>query len=96
MIDIKNQAENYIYTTEKLINHDLKDKVSQEQGIKINDAIKDLKDSINKDDKNTIKTNLDKLTNLVNEVTTELYKKTQAANTQSSGTTDQNTKNNSQ
>ena len=90
-IDIKNQAENYIYTTEKLINHDLKDKVSQEQGIKINDAIKDLKDSINKDDKNIIKTNLDKLTNLVNEVTTELYKKTQAGNTQSSDTTDQNT-----
>ena len=29
-IDLKNEAESYIYTTEKLVNHDLKDKISQE------------------------------------------------------------------
>ena len=43
-VDIKNEAESYIYTTEKLVNQDLKDKISQEQGIKATDAIKELKE----------------------------------------------------
>ncbi len=72
-IDIKNEAESYIYTTEKLINYDLKDKITQEKGIKITDAIKELKEVLNKDAEQ-IKTKLDVLKSLVNEVTTELYK----------------------
>ncbi len=72
-IDIKNEAESYIYTTEKLVNHDLKDKIPQEKGIKITDAIRELKEVLNKD-ANQIKTKLDALKSLVNEVTTELYK----------------------
>jgi len=72
-IDIKNEAESYIYSTEKLINHDLKDKIPQEKGIKITDAIRELKEVLNKDAEQ-IKTKLDALKSLVNEVTTELYK----------------------
>ena len=72
-IDIKNEAESYIYTTEKLVNHDLKDKIPQEKGIKITDAIRELKEVLNKD-ADQIKTKLDALKSLVNEVTTELYK----------------------
>ena len=72
-IDIKNEAESYIYTTEKLVNHDLKDKIAQEKGIKITDAIRELKEVLNKDAEQ-IKTKLDALKSLVNEVTTELYK----------------------
>ncbi len=72
-IDIKNEAESYIYTTEKLVNHDLKDKIAQEKGIKITDAIQELKEVLNKDAEQ-IKTKLDALKSLVNEVTTELYK----------------------
>ena len=72
-IDIKNEAESYIYTTEKLVNHDLKDKIPQEKGITITDAIRELKEVLNKDAKQ-IKTKLDALKSLVNEVTTELYK----------------------
>ncbi|GFN42310.1 MAG: chaperone protein DnaK, partial [Marine Group I thaumarchaeote] len=48
-IDLKNEAESYIYTTEKLVTQDLKDKISQEQGIKITDAVKELKEVLNKD-----------------------------------------------
>ncbi|MDP3780500.1 MAG: Hsp70 family protein, partial [Nitrosopumilaceae archaeon] len=73
-IDLKNEAESFIYTTEKLVNHDLKDKISQEQGIKITDAIKELKDVLNKDAEQ-IKPKLDALKAIVNEITTELYKK---------------------
>ena len=72
-ITLKNEAESYIYTTEKLVTQDLKDKISQEKGIKITDAIRELKEIINKD-VTQIKEKLDALKLIVNEVTTELYK----------------------
>jgi molecular chaperone DnaK len=72
-IDIKNEAESYIYTTEKLVNQDLKDKISQEQGIKITDAVKELKEVLDKDP-DQLKQKLDALKTIVNEITTELYK----------------------
>jgi len=72
-VDIKNEAESYIYTTEKLVNQDLKDKISQEQGIKVTDSVKELKESLTKDPEE-IKTKLDALKTIVNEITTELYK----------------------
>jgi len=72
-VDIKNEAESYIYTTEKLVNQDLKDKISQEQGIKVTDSVKELKESLTKDTEE-IKTKLEALKTIVNEITTELYK----------------------
>ena len=72
-IDLKNEAESYIYTTEKLVNHDLKDKISQEQGIKITDAVKEVKEVLDKESEE-LKPKLEALQSLVNEVTTELYK----------------------
>ncbi|MGI0026878.1 MAG: molecular chaperone DnaK [Nitrosopumilaceae archaeon] len=74
-IEVKNEAENFIYATEKLINQDLKDKVTQEQGIKVTNAIKDLKDVLDKGSVE-IKPKLDTLKTIVNEISTELYKKT--------------------
>ena len=72
-VDIKNEAESFIYTTEKLVNQDLKDKIPQEKGIQITDAIKELKDSLSQDAEQ-IKQKLEALKTIVNEVTTELYK----------------------
>ena len=72
-IELKNEAESYIYTTEKLVNHDLKDKISQEQGIKITDAIKEVKEVLDKEP-DLLKPKLDTLKSIVNEITTELYK----------------------
>ncbi len=72
-IDLKNESESFIYTVEKLVNHDLKDKISQEQGIKITDAVKEVKESLDKEI-NELKPKLDTLKSLVNEITTELYK----------------------
>ena len=72
-VDIKNEAESYIYSTEKLINEDLKDKIPQDQGIKVTDAVKELKESLSQDSEQ-IKIKLDALKALVNEITTELYK----------------------
>ena len=72
-IDLKNEAESYIYTTEKLVNHDLKDKISQEQGIKITDAVKEVKEVLDKEP-DELKPKLEALQSIVNKVTTELYK----------------------
>ena len=72
-VDVKNEAESFIYTTEKLVNQDLKDKIPQEKGIKITDAIKDLKESLTQGSEQ-IKPKLETLKAIVNEVTTELYK----------------------
>ncbi|HSF27646.1 MAG TPA: molecular chaperone DnaK [Nitrosopumilaceae archaeon] len=73
-IEIKNEAENFIYATEKLINQDLKDKVTQEQGIKVTNAIRELKEVLDKGSAE-IKPKLDTLKTIVNEISTELYKK---------------------
>ena len=72
-VELRNEAESYIYTTEKLVNHDLKDKITQEQGIKITDAVKEVKESLDKDI-DQLKPKLEALKTIVNQVTTELYK----------------------
>jgi len=72
-IDLKNEAESFVYTTEKLVNHDLKDKISQEQGIKVTDCIKEVKEVMDKDIEE-LKPKLEALKSTVNEITTELYK----------------------
>ncbi len=99
-IDLKNEAESFIYTTEKLVTQDLKDKISQEQGIKITDAVKELKEVLNKDT-DQLKPKLDALKAIVNEVTTELYKNVtpppgqeQQTESDEQGTTDQTSEQN--
>ena len=87
-IDLKNEAESFIYTTEKLINHDLKDKISQEQGIKITDIIKEVRDVLGRDP-DVLRPKLDALKAAVNEITTELYKNVQAQAQQDAGAAQQ-------
>jgi molecular chaperone DnaK len=97
-IDLKNEAESFIYTVEKLVNHDLKDKISQEQGIKITDAVKEVKESLDKEI-NELKPKLDTLKSLVNEVTTELYKNAASqsgSDQQNAGANNQQEQNNTQ
>lgn len=89
-IDLKNEAESYIYTTEKLINHDLKDKITQEQGIKIADAVKETKEVLNKD-ASELKPKLEALQALVTEVTVELYKNAAPPGDAGMGSGDQGT-----
>ncbi len=72
-VDVKNEAESFVYTTEKLLTQDLKDKLTQEQGIKISEAVKELKEVLDKG-ADEIRPKLDTLKTLVNQVTTELYK----------------------
>ncbi|MEK6931075.1 MAG: molecular chaperone DnaK [Thermoproteota archaeon] len=97
-IDLKNEAESFIYTVEKLVNHDLKDKISQEQGIKITDAVKEVKESLDKEI-DELKPKLDTLKSLVNEITTELYKNAASqsgSDQQNAGADNQQEQNNTQ
>lgn len=73
-IELRNEAESMIYTTEKLITQDLKDKISQDQGIQITDAIRETREALDKD-VDELKTKLDALKGLVHTVSTEIYKK---------------------
>ena len=72
-VDLKNEAESFIYTVEKMINHDLKDKVPQEKGAKISESIRELRESLERDSED-VQARLDALRTIVNEVTTEIYK----------------------
>ncbi|MBS4042935.1 MAG: Hsp70 family protein, partial [Chitinophagaceae bacterium] len=96
-IDLRNEAESFIYTVEKLVNHDLKEKISQEQGIKVTDAVKEVKESLDKEIE-ILKPKLDTLKTLVNEITTELYKNSAQPNTdqQNAGTDGQQDQDNAQ
>jgi molecular chaperone DnaK len=97
-IDLKNEAESFIYTVEKLVNHDLKDKISQEQGIKVTDAVKEVKESLDKEI-DILKPKLDTLKTLVNEITTELYKNSASqpnSDQQNAGTDGQQEQDNTQ
>ena len=87
-IDLRNEAENYIYTTEKLIGHELKDKITQEQGIKITDAAREVRESLDKEP-GELKPKLEALQKIVNEVTVDLYKSAAAAQQQEGGASEQ-------
>jgi molecular chaperone DnaK len=93
-VDIKNEAESFVYTTEKLLTQDLKDKLTQEQGIKISESVKELKEVLDKTPEE-IKPKLEALKTLVNQITTELYKNVQQPpqQEQQSGPSEQNTQN---
>ena len=79
-IEQRNEAESFIYTAEKLITQDLKDKISQDQGIKITDAIKETREALDSGP-DELKTKLDALKAMVNEVSTEIYKNAAQAQT---------------
>ncbi|MBM3904271.1 MAG: molecular chaperone DnaK [Thaumarchaeota archaeon] len=93
-VDIKNEAESFVYTTEKLLTQDLKDKLTQEQGIKISESVKELKEVLDKTP-DEIKPKLEALKTLVNQITTELYKNISQPpqQEQQSGPSEQNTQN---
>ena len=43
---MKNEADNLMYTAEKLTQQDLKDKIKPEQVEKVNSAVKDLREAV--------------------------------------------------
>jgi molecular chaperone DnaK len=85
--EMKNESDNLIYSAEKLVNQDLKDKVTAEQKEKVNKSVQDLKDSVAANNIDTIKTKITELKNILAEISTAAYQSVQqnASGTASSG-----------
>jgi len=82
-IELKNEAESLIYQSEKLIK-DLGNKISEENKGKINNASKELKEAIEKNDINLIKAKFENLRNVLQEVGTTIYQQSQTSQQQQS------------
>ncbi|MEM4275578.1 MAG: molecular chaperone DnaK [Candidatus Nitrosocaldaceae archaeon] len=78
--ELKNEADALIYTAEKMVKQDLKDKLKQEQIDKINKGIEALKDALKNNAE--IKSKLEALKNILGEVSAEVYKSTTATTEQ--------------
>ncbi|HEY7226702.1 MAG TPA: molecular chaperone DnaK [Nitrososphaeraceae archaeon] len=80
--DVKNEADNLIYTAEKLTQQDLKDKIKPEQVEKVNNAIRELKESVSSNNIEEMKKKIEGLKNVVGEISTEAYRAAGAAASQ--------------
>jgi len=72
--ELRNEADNIVYSAEKLINQDFKDKIKPEQTEKINKSIHDLKDALSSNNLEDIKNKIQNTKTLLAEVSTEIYK----------------------
>ena len=79
-VEVRNEAEGAVYSAEKLVNDTLKDRITQEQGIKVTDAIREVREALS-GDAASIKPKLDALNAVVSEVSAEVYRR-QAAEQQ--------------
>ena len=71
-IEIKNNAESLVYTTEKTLK-DAGEKVPSDLKVKIEDKLKELQEVLTKDDFDEIKTKTEELSQSLQEVGTHLY-----------------------
>ena len=71
-VEVKNEAEGFVYSAEKMVNDTLKGKITQEQGIKVTDAIREVREALS-GDAAALKAKLEALKALVNEVSAEAY-----------------------
>jgi molecular chaperone DnaK len=83
--EIRNEADNIIYSSEKLINEDLKDKISPEQKEKVNKSIQELRDTLSSNNMEELKNKIQNTKTLLAEISTEIYRNVGAAT--SGGTT---------
>ena len=72
--ELRNEADNLVYTADKLVKQDLKDKITGEQAEKVNKAVASLKEAIAGKDAALIKTKVDELKNILGEVSAQVYK----------------------
>ena len=80
-IDIKNQADNLVFQTEKQLK-EFGDKVSGDARSKIENAKEQLKDAVKSNNVNSMKTAIDTLNAAWNEASTQMYQQATAAGAQ--------------
>lgn len=72
--EIRNEAENLVYSAEKLVSQDFKDKIKPEQTEKINKAVQELKDVIASNNVENLKDKIKEIKTLLAEISTEIYR----------------------
>src|SRR5919107_1908318 len=78
---LKNESDNLFYSAEKLINQDLKDKVTPEQKDKVTKLISELREAISTNSIDTMKTKVTDLKNALSEISVAAYQSAAAATT---------------
>jgi molecular chaperone DnaK len=73
-VEIRNEAENLVYSAEKLVSQDFKDKIKPEQTEKINKAVQELKDVIASNNIENLNDKIKETKNLLAEISTEIYR----------------------
>ena len=77
--EVKNEADNLVYSADKLVKEDLKDKIKPEQVERINKASQELRDAVSANSLDSIRTKTQELKNILSEVSTEVYRTASAA-----------------
>ena len=77
--EVRNEADNLVYSADKLVKEDLKDKIKPEQVERINKASQELRDAISSNTIENIKIKTQELKNILSEVSTEVYRTASAA-----------------
>jgi len=77
--ELKNEADNLVYSAEKLVNQDLKDKIKPEQVERVQKASQELKDALASNNSEITKAKMQELKNILGEISTEVYRATSAA-----------------
>src|ERR687897_386746 len=72
--EIKNEADNLVYSAEKLVSQDFKDKIKPEQTEKINKVVQELKDVIASNNIENLKSKIKETKDLLAEISTEIYR----------------------
>ena len=72
--EIRNEADNLVYSAEKLITQDFKDKIKPEQTEKINKIVQELKDVIASNNIENLKSKIKETKDLLAEISTEIYR----------------------
>ncbi len=76
---VKNESDNLIYSAEKLINQDLKDKVTPDQKDKVTKLINELREAISTNNVDTMKSKVTDLKNALSEISVAAYQAAAAA-----------------
>jgi molecular chaperone DnaK len=78
-IELKNEADNLIYAAEKLVNQDLKDKISADQSAKVTKAVQELREAISGNNADSIRAKVQELKTVLGEISTAAYQSAGAA-----------------
>ena len=86
--ELKNESDNLVYSAEKLVNQDLKDKVTADQKDKVNKLVHELRDAISANNVETMKAKTTELKNALSEISVAAYQSAAAAAASPSGSTE--------